>query len=401
MNMIMKKWAMVALCVLFSLMFCFNCLGYAALTANLTIEGSAAWTMPEGVFITNVVRDSNAPGDGTWDSSKTSYSQSILTSNVVLTDSGSSYVTLSVTVYNNTDVVQGFDEVIDGKEEGFYSNEDIVYELTNLDRKKILDNVFYDGTQIQPGVYHTFEVTFAYDGGKKGDSPELDSVLNFVFKPYSDIVADEFVTPLEEGPLAQFKRILNNPVSYKDLVDTMQAHDASYKKSYIGNVAGETEATDSNYVYKIFKDPNGTNTLYLDFNNDGVDDPVTVMIKHNNVDGNTATGTDYINKKSSWSQTATTYHGGEMILYMTPTTITNSVRSATVYAVVFTSTDNGVTWTQLGEMYQGTAETNNYQGSWGGDRNSFNTDTWKSSVNYYNAGTGATIEKVISAYKNN
>ena len=390
-------------CVLFSLMFCFNCFGYAALTTTLTIDGTATWTMPEGVIITGVVRNTTSPGDGTWDSSKTSYSQSILTSNVVLTDSGSSYVTLSVTVYNNTDEVQGFDKVLDGKEEGFYSNEDIVYGLTNLERKRIVDKVFYDGTQIQPKTYHTFELTFSYKDGKKATLPDLDSILNFVFKPYSDIVADEFVTPLEEGPLAQFKRILNNPVSYKDLVDTMQAHNATYKKSYIGNVAGANTGGDSGYVYTIFKDSNGKDTLYLDFDNDGVDDPVTVMIKHNNVDGNTATGTDYINKanpNSTWDQTAKTYNGGEMILYMTPTTITSSTRSVTVYAVVFTSYDGGTTWKQLGEMYQGTATTNNYEnGSWG-TRNSFNTDTWKTSVKYYNLAVNSTLEQVMTAYKN-
>lgn len=398
----MKKWFLIALGALLFWMFCFNTFGYAALTAELELAGDMTWKMPEGVIITGVIRNTAEPGDGTWDSGTTTFSKSVLTSKVSLSGSGSSYVTLSVTVYNNTDVAQGFDKVLDGKEDGFYSNEDIVYEMTNLERKRIVDKVFYDGTQIQPGAYHTFELTFAYDGGKAGASPDLSSVLNFVFKPYSDIVADEFVTPLEEGPLAQFKRILNNPVSYKDLIDTIQAHDATYKKSYIGNVAGANTTGDSGYVYSIFKDPNGKDTLYLDFNQDGVDEPVTVMIKHNNVDGNTATGTDYINKanpNSQWDQTAKTYSGGEMILFMTPTTITSSVRSVTVYAAVFTSADNGVTWTQLGEMYQGTATTNNYEGGSWGTRNSFNTDTWRTSIRYYNLSTNATLEQVMTAYK--
>ena len=144
----MKKWALAAFGILFSLMFCFNCLGYAALSANLVIYGDATWTKPDGVVIMEVTRNETTPGDGTWDSSKTSFTKSILTSNVVLTNQGTSSVTLSVTVRNYTDVVQGFDTVIDGKEEGFYSNEDIVYTLTNLERKKIVDKVFYDGTQI-------------------------------------------------------------------------------------------------------------------------------------------------------------------------------------------------------------------------------------------------------------
>ena len=157
----MKKWALAAFGILFSLMFCFNCFGYAALSANLVIYGDAIWTKPDGVVIMEVTRNETTPGDGTWDSSKTSFTKSILTSNVVLTNQGTSSVTLSVTVRNYTDVVQGFDTVIDGKEEGFYSNEDIVYTLTNLERKKIVDKVFYDGTQIQPGAYHTFEITFS------------------------------------------------------------------------------------------------------------------------------------------------------------------------------------------------------------------------------------------------
>ena len=404
----MKKCIMVGLCVLFSFMFCINCLGYAALSAELTVEGEATWTMPKAVIITNVDRDTDAPGDGTWDSSKTTYSQSILTSNVVLTNSGSSYVTLSVTVYNNTDVVQGLDKVIDGREEGFYSNEDIVYELTNLERKKILDKVFYDGTQIQPGTYHTFEVTFSYDGGKKGASPELDSVLNFVFKPYSDIVADEFVTPLEEGPLAQFKRILNDPVTYEDLESTIQDDSkVAYQRSYIGNVAGTEGGDDSEYVNRIFtrtnNDDTTTNTLFIDADGDGeADDPVTAMIKHWNIDGNTSTGTTYIDYIESGSWYNKTYTpvptgGGEMILFMTPDTIKRGVSNVTVYAAVFTIPEGETEWVQLGEMYQGTANTNNYASNYG-TPNSFNTETWKSSVMYYNAATGSTIEQIIAAY---
>ena len=374
MNMIMKKWAMAAFGVLFSLMFCFNCLGYAALSANLTIEGSATWTMPEGVFIQSV-------------SDVTGLSDPIYNSTTLSTDMTAASGSVTITFFNNSEYDYIFDGVV-FTEEGGYN--------TGLVIKTDKDNLYdkYEEQKEQKTIHphQTLVIKADYDGSRN-----LPTIANYHFVPSSEYVNKI----LEEGPLAQFKKVLNTPAIYSELVGKIQADGkAAWEKSFIGNVVGADEAGDSGYVYSIFKDENGQNTLYLDVDGNGrADEPITVMIKHDNVDGNTSTGTNYI--VQNWLFWESTQRGGEMTLYMTPDNIAEDEDNiVTVYAAVFTSTDNGATWTQLGDMYMGQAETNDYNAGDAGDaHNSFNTDTWLSNEVYHGAATGSTIEQVIAAYK--
>lgn len=401
MNMIMKKWAMAAFGVLFSLMFCFNCLGYAALSANLTIEGSATWTMPEIVLITNV----------TWDDAidtkvfECTYMNSVLSSGVVLSSQSDS-VTLDITVYNNTDVVQGLDAVL--SEADFYSNPNITFSLTNLIRpkvKKITTNGVtttetIPGTQIQPHTSHTFKITFSY---KQTDSSisalDLESTLNFVFKPYDEIKPEEETFVIIEGALEQFKVILNTDAKHQQLIDEMTNNRTSTRGdantlTYIGNVVG-ANSNDSTTLESLF---NGQLTLNIN----GEKKPVTAMVKRKNIDGDTSTGSSYQYDETTgmlwWEQTETiSVHGCEMTLYMTTDDL-SKVSNPTVYAAVFTCRDGGE-WEQIGDLYLGTATRNGYVYPHTGSDHSFNTDSWRSSEAYHNINSGSTIEQVIAAYK--
>ena len=95
----MKKCIMVGLCVLFSFMFCFNCLGYAALSAELTVEGEATWTMPEGVFILKTENETNMTG--------VIPNATALSANMTA-NSGS----VKITFYNNSEYDYIFDGVV-------------------------------------------------------------------------------------------------------------------------------------------------------------------------------------------------------------------------------------------------------------------------------------------------
>lgn len=387
----MKKWAMAALCVLFSLMFCFNCLGYAALTANLTIEGTATWTMPEEVFITNVSYDSAIAGKV----STTAYVSSVLTSGVTLS-SKSDTVTLEITVYNNTNEVQGLDAVLSEAE--FYSNPNITFALTNLSRPVIRTTTTngvtttetIPGTQIQPHTSHTFQITFSYHQTDSSvSSLTLDSTLDFVFKPYDEIKPDEESFVIIEGALGRFLEVLNdptvsaglagelddgmaliNPDNFLALLFKLFGGAGEYDYPIVGNVGDSLISSDSadvDYVSELFT-VNGKNYLTLMLNGEPIN--VTALIQGADTDGD---GVYDI-----------------MMLYLTPENVAGTDTSvAPVYVAFFQNTDDG--WVQKGDLYIGKASACRYStaknhssstlNTYGLGNNSFDPDTWVSDEN--------------------
>ncbi len=164
--------------------------------------------------------------------------------------------------------------------------------------------------------------------------------------------------------------------------------------TYIGNVAGSS-SSDTQKVNQLFGDK-------LSITVDNVPVNVTLLIKREDVDGNTQTGDSYSIGSGS---NAISAQGCEMTLYMTTDPLTSSGSRATVYAAVFTCdvTDgaNG-TWYMLGDMYTGTAPVLSYEGDNRGT-GSFHTDSWLSSkdtysviTNYsYSVAANATIKDIV------
>ena len=116
--------------------------------------------------------------------------------------------------------------------------------------------------------------------------------------------------------------------------------------------------------------------------------PVTAMIKRENVDGNSSNGTG----------------GSEMTLYMTADDISDLPwygGDVDVFVAVYTKDTADGEWYQIGEIFEGKADANAYDGGWFSSADSFNTDTWESTVKYYNVNTGSTIEKIIAAVPKN
>ena len=133
---------------------------------------------------------------------------------------------------------------------------------------------------------------------------------------------------------------------------------------------------------------------------EGEEEEVKFLLKRENIDGNTATGgAQTLNYRDNNGQQSVT--GWEMVMYMTTEDLVRDkgfwgipqTTYKTVYAIVFTSYDGGVTWEQLGEMYKGEAQVVRYDG-WSGD-GSFTTDKWRSTEVYYGVAKGASIEALL------
>ncbi len=353
------KRIIVAVC---SFMFLVLGAGYATLTDSLQISGTAGATPPQQVFITYA--QDKGVGDGS--ATVNNYYLTTLSSKVTLKDKNSSTATIQVTVFNNANQVYAFNAVKYLNEA--YSNENIVFVLSGIERRQ----------EIAVGEYLTFDVVFSFKDGKAVSNTVLDSAISFEFLPPSEIPEDEGQVAVN-GALEQFKNIINNIVadnSFQTLIDQMNDYRNNDRdnESYIGNVGGASDS-DIALMEELFQ-----GNLKLNIN--GVDTEVTILIKKENVDGKTTTGDA---------------DGNEMSIYLTTDDLTKSGwevlfgASAPVYAAVFSSNNDGETWSQLGQMYEGTAPIIGYDGNRGGS-GSFNTDDWKSTDN-------KTIETIIKSVK--
>lgn len=354
----MKKKHLVAFVICFSFLFCFLCVGYAALTDHLTIDGMADISAQEGVFISDVTADQNATVN--------KYLSTTL--NISLNFANTNTSTATITVYNNSP----YEYVFNG----------VVYDNT------IEDNAYIDydvggiakGDKIVAKSDLTFTVTYSAKSGTTETT--LTSIFNYQFVLDSEYIPEAAAS----GATARFEEILNSGTEFKSLTDKMDTVvDGRNDSSYIGNVVGSV-STDSTAINELFT-VNGSNALVLDIN--GKKTNVTAMIKRANVDGDASTGDE---------------NGNEMTIYMTaedPTKAGGSLFNpgeVQVFAAVFTKNGNG-DWYQLGEMYEGEATVNNYAGNIFGTRNSFNTDTWISTKSYYGLNKNAYIGDIVKAYK--
>ena len=351
----MKTWTKMAMGALLAFSVGISSVGYAAVSDSLEVMGTVNVEAQTGVFIYQV----NIP-DGV-NAMENGYTGTVLNSTVTLANSGSSTVSFDISLYNNSPYVYKFNGT--NYLEEAYSNENIVFTLTDLEK----------GDQIGAQASLNFTITFSYKNGQAVSNRSLNSVLNFEFVPEDEYV-DEVVVSDATG---KFKEILNDATDYQTLIDQMNTSSLGrLDTSYIGNVVGAT-SNDTLILKELFSEGDYS---YLTLNIGGVQKNITAMIKRENIDGNASTGDG---------------SGREMTIYMTASDIGSS--SVQVFASVFTKEGNGE-WYQLGQMYEGKANTNNY--SWGalGGKNSFHTGTWVSTVNYFNLGTGKTIEELIAAY---
>ena len=273
-----------------------------------------------------------------------------ISANIKLNQNTSSTVKVAVTVYNSTDVSYYYKET----ETVSASQQTIGYTLSGLEQKQ----------EIPARSYYTFYVTFAFTGNSTSN-PNLQAQLHFNFVVDKNSIG----TIVAQTAVDRFAEILNDAQLYDYLTDAMD--DTSLfgnraSKSYIGNVSGAAD-DDSAAIEYLF----GDEFMSMDLDGDGKAEPITIMIKRENVDGNTSTGDSYHNGLR-------TVYGNEMTLYITSVDLSkvSNGASVVVYAATFTKKSGSSTWEQIIPLTKGSADANRYYGL--GSANSFDTGTWKS-----------------------
>lgn len=382
----MKVFKKLLIYVALPFMFLFTCFGYAALTDTLNIHGSVNIVVPSGLFITEVKLKNTS--NATSNSVKfLSYSTTVDSS--IRRTSGTGTVTYTVTVFNNTDLTYAYRKLYYQTSLSGYNGNDIIG-TANRNRISITTN-FPDGQKVEPKDSLSFEVTYTL-GRSLSTYTNYLTLVNYQFgiNVESETVAKNVLAD-------KFTNILNSTETYEKLYNRIddKFSGAEWTSNYIGNVTDST-SDDSATVNELFAG-------FLQMTIDGTDTPITVLIKHENIDGNRNTGDDYTAVSGNQSFTG---YGCEFTLYMTTSKLDNRNERPPVYAAAYTCNRNADgscgEWYMIGEIYEGTAQIVGYEG--GDYTGSFDTGTWRSYANTYyvtdnysySISAGLTIQQVVA-----
>ncbi len=388
------KRSLLILCVtVFSFASLLLTVGYAAISGSLNISGDADYKYdPPLIQITEVIAQR-----GTLDQN-VGVSGNVLSSKITLSDNSA---VLAITVRNNSDKKQdvvtetyGYNSVTRYEVDGITYNNNIVYTIysdaectTPIEKGGVLiDKGTNEETKfgfiIEPGSGNekTFYVKFIFAEGADTSQNVLESVLSFNFMPLEEIYQDSTEEAIVTA-MHQFDAILNNKIetktgenSFDYLINQMEKDSENDRvlTDYIGNVQGAS-ADDKEIIDELFQGR-------LNVNIDGVDTPVTFLIKYEDVYAGAS--------------------GNEMTIYMTTEDLTQKKSThslfgghkpayAQVFACTFikhTDTSGNTKWIQLTDMIEGTAVVCDYDGgmAWGRyptGSGSFRTDDWRTTDN--------------------
>lgn len=377
----------------------FACLGYAELTDTLTIHGTANASPPPGIYITEAVVDTAYYANQN-ECEHVPYSTT-LDSTVNLSSYGSSwnrrygYVKYKITVWNNTAYQYAYSGLeyqknLSGYNGNSYLGGNMTITVTDANGGSFVGDV------VNPGEHVTFYATYTVNRNNL-TSTDLRTLVNYKFGVNIDSVGSIAL----DAALVRFGEILNDTAaggSYETLADKINdKYDGvnDWKANYIGNVVDAGNA-DTETINSLFQ---GKLSLTID----GVVTNVTVLIKRENLDGNTQTGDDYV---ATYNGKSTSGYGCEMTLYMTTDKLQSG--SPVIYVAVFTCDRNADgsygNWYMIGDKYVGTASIVGYEGE--NRTGSFDTGTWRSTGNtsysvsadyVYSVGAGQTIASIITA----
>ena len=324
-------------------------IGYAAISEDLRIFGEAHIEAEEyiGVYIKEVtlVNTSNAT------SPKYDY---ILPTNldatVNATASGGS-VTYRVTVHNNTDVTYWYmgqnvlashkDNSLIGAGGG----------ITVITKDKLSDTgaTFNTYDWIPPQTERDFYVTYTFGANAQGTKSTL---INFRFGLKMDSVYDKFLAVLNDTSPGG---------GYETLSNAFDEQYADGDGCVIGNVGSDKALFDRLFDEKM--------TITVD----GVEVPVTVMVRRENIDGK-STGDSY---DVSGGPT-----GCEYTVYITVDDLSSPTGQVTVHAITYTQKSDG-SWYRIGQLYEGTANKSDYDITNETYDGAFNVYSWLATAGTY------------------
>ena len=324
--------------IAFFMAFAFITIGYAAVTDNLSVNGSATVEgrpMP-GIYIRSVSRVSSS---GASNLACTFISPTSVETSVSANGSGS--VTYKITVentsegtywYRGTNVIKdldGYNNSLVGSSGGI--------NLTAKDKLSDSGATFDTNDWVPPLSTRDFYVTYSFGSKAKGT---LKTLITFSFGAKMETYGDEFLA------------ILNTPERYSTLVEAFNTTYANNSSTVLSNVGAD----------KAFLESLFDTELKLDGK------PVTIAIERLNVDGRPATGDRY-------SPSGPT--GCEYTIYLT-------TGDGKVHAVSYMLDEKIGLWRQIGELYEGTASTTTYTEIEGGrTASTINVSSWLASPNEY------------------
>lgn len=387
----MKTWMKTSFCIGFSFLFIFMTIGYAALTDTLNVKGTAKVEIPEGLFIIDI----STKASSNVDKNEVEYLQYTTTVDSLINrrNNNAGSVTYQITVLNNTRLTYSYRDLYyqlnisdyNGNgtyEEGRWNNKKTYEYINNTGSttKRIgVAPSFPNGKIVDPGQSLVFEVTYTIGTGMDSNT-DWKTLINFQFGINVEGEA-EALAVVEE----KFLDILNTSSTYHQLIDALDNKfdgTQEWTSNYIGNVTGSSSA-DSMAVNTLF-----AGQLQITVGNEQKD--ATVLIKHENLDGNNMTGDDYVARNENNGGVFRGY-GCEMTLYLTIDPLTAAGTYVPVYAVVFTCDrdENGNIvgeWYRVGDTYAGEANVVTYDG--GNGTGSFVTDNWRADSARHNVITG-------------
>ena len=204
----MKIWQRSLICISLSLMCLFACVGYASITASLTITGTAKVSIPSGLFITEIstVSESNV------DKNSVSFTEYTTTVNSIISRKTSTgKVVYEITVLNNTEYEYAYRGLY---YMSTYGNNSYV-STSNANNKLGVVVQFPNGNIVGPKETLTFQVTYTV-GKNVSASLDLDTLLNFQFG-----INVESVDKAYDIVHAKFLDILNTTTTYEQLIDVL------------------------------------------------------------------------------------------------------------------------------------------------------------------------------------
>ena len=359
----MKTWAKTIICIALSFMFVFISVGYANLSDVLTLRGGAHYNVPDGLFIISV----EPTNQQSRIDSENAFHQEYTTTVDCTVDKASSTASImyEITVFNNTDRTYAYRDLYYSSSLSGYNGNSAISESSGRNNINIAVS-FPNGSIVEPRSELVFYATYTF-GRSMSSNTNWKTLVNYRFG-----INVNSLEEAREAVIQKFEDILNAPATYATLYDRIddKFSGAEWTSNYIGNVTAST-SEDSRTVNDLFAG-------FLQMTINGVDNPITVLIKHENVDNNQHTGDNYT--AISGNQRFDGY-GCEFTLYMTTSELESAGRRDTVYAAVFTCdqdpTDGSIgNWYLVGEPFEGTAQTVGYEG--GNSSGSFDTGTWRS-----------------------
>ena len=253
----MQRWRQILICVACSFMFLFMAVGYAKLTDNLTINGTAEWREMQAVYITNVVISAK---------SNTTGNDHTVTQTGTLTFEHGDYklkaqgngtggsVTIAVTVKNNSGIDQYF-----GHHTAFDDTD------TRLKNTKITYKESGEDRLVKQGTSKTFTFTIQ-NTSRNSEISMKEFVSLIVFSPNfdnnvtmdaTDALAKMFANVLAgkgpngdgKGITYQGKTIAANKIM-EEITKKMTSVDTG---GYTGNVGNATQ-DEKDLISAIFGD---------------------------------------------------------------------------------------------------------------------------------------------------